>query len=45
MIESHAEHDSELEQGSGPVHKAGLGGKLKEPHESNRNDKEGQDSD
>ena len=45
MIESHIEHDLEIEQGSASQHKVGLGRKVKEQHESNRNNKENQDSD
>ena len=43
MIES---HDTEQDlKGSGPEHKVGLSRKVKEQHKSNRNNREGQDSD
>ena len=45
VIESHTEHDSEFEQGSGPEHNVRLGGKVNEQHKSNRSNKEGKDSD
>ena len=45
VIESHMEHVSGLEQGSGSVLGAGTGGKPKEAHELMRNIVEGQNLD